>query len=1066
MTRSRTAVRLQNLREFAVQVRHGTTHQIAGTGIVVSERGLILTCAHVVLAAGVNPRSGGRIPSVWKLLLGSTLKTDASLGEVEVYFPQARKDDLKTRRAKVARSFRDSDDDLVLLELIGESPAPILPDHVARLGNADGSLDHEFISYGFRRLGDYSAGRASGKILGDVQTPEGLRVLADPIQLQSSQINRGMSGAPVLDVVRNLVVGIVSETWFPDETTKDRDTAWAINVSVASHPPLGLSLQDHPEPLKASFRPEFTDLRFETEKKREKSSARFFGVPDAVPHWVGREDLEHSLSSSWSGNRARVIALIGFGGQGKSALVRHWLDSLFRDSGGAKPDSVFWWNFGSVNSIEAFLAAALNFVAHGKIDVHKFSNARSQAEVLGAMLGSERFLFVLDGLEGAQYEEGDQSGLLRRDELRRLLQHFAHPSHNSVCVVTTRLSVLDLLDYATAVELEVGSLSISEGCALLQSSGIAIKDDILENIATHWGGYALALNLIAGAFADGQATPADLARLSEYPHFEWKHQQLDNLLDYYESVLQPQEASILDIASAFRRPISEATVLELAKDPTLLVGGRLSQLDDAALVKAIARLKHLRILVQDTAQMSFTLHPIIKLHRFGQLAQRGNLLSTQLHIKIADYYIRITNIRSSFPRIEELQPLIEAVHHGCQARQYGNAFKIYWELLSNKCHYLIAYLGAYDVVVDLLAGFFPDDSVFGPADIPDEQEQWALRTYERMHSAEEVYFQPDILSEPVKLNQVRTPALSGPAGRMILQLLGTCFARLGELGKAWPVLTMAYIYSSGSGQDQLALDSHLWISDIEMKRGLLSRAIKTSESCLAGAKHLRNPSSQMSALSLIAYGHFLKGDMKLAGDCFEEALETQRRMGRADAPSELWSTAGLRHARYLIRRGEYLRAGEIVKENLAANSRWSNTPEVSMDAREDICAWTCLLGDLAAAANNRKEANEKYAEAAREARALGNRALLIETLSQRGRWVARSGRTADAIEILTEALDLALSGGFFISQADIRLSFALAYRGDEKNHLCKQQLGYALKIARHCEYAWVELDMNSEQLQS
>jgi len=31
--------------------------------------------------------------------------------------------------------------------------------------------------------------------------------------------------------------------------------------------------------------------------------------------------------------------------------------------------------------------------------------------------------------------------------------------------------------------------------------------------------------------------------------------------------------------------------------------------------------------------------------------------------------------------------------------------------------------------------------------------------------------------------------------------------------------------------------------------------------------------------------------------------------------------------------------------------------------------------------------------------------------------------------------------------------------------LCKQQLVYALEIARHCEYAWVELDMNSEQLQ-
>ncbi|MDO9347891.1 MAG: hypothetical protein Q7T47_01285 [Anaerolineales bacterium] len=73
--------------------------------------------------------------------------------------------------------------------------------------------------------------------------------------MTSSQINCGMSGSAVLDAERNLVVGIVSETWFPDLSTKDRDTAWAVNARVLRLKPLGLPLQDASLPLRAAPAP-------------------------------------------------------------------------------------------------------------------------------------------------------------------------------------------------------------------------------------------------------------------------------------------------------------------------------------------------------------------------------------------------------------------------------------------------------------------------------------------------------------------------------------------------------------------------------------------------------------------------------------------------------------------------------------------------------------------------------------------------------------------------------------------------------------------------------------------
>ncbi len=111
-------VRTQKLRDFTVQIRDARMDQIVGTGIAVSMDGQIVTCAHVVEAAlGVHPRH-------------------ANGAEVGVYFPQTRGGEDKSRRATVATCFRQHDDDVVLLQLVG-SPVPLGPEQIAVLGTAE-----------------------------------------------------------------------------------------------------------------------------------------------------------------------------------------------------------------------------------------------------------------------------------------------------------------------------------------------------------------------------------------------------------------------------------------------------------------------------------------------------------------------------------------------------------------------------------------------------------------------------------------------------------------------------------------------------------------------------------------------------------------------------------------------------------------------------------------------------------------------------------------------------------------------------------------------------------------
>ena len=228
-------VRLQNLRDFTVQIRNADD-QIVGTGIAVSTDGKIVTCAHVVREAGIDPRNSNG-------------------GEVGIYFPQALKGQDKKYKGKVIAFFKEHDDDVVLLQLTNGA-SPLTSEKIAIIGTADESATHAFRSYGYRALGAYPAGWAEGTIMGNVDSPSKLALHVEPVQLDSKQIAPGMSGSGVLDVERNLLIGIISETYYPpSDDPKDRDTAWSVNMRVLSFKPLGLIVQDTSIALRAAPEP-------------------------------------------------------------------------------------------------------------------------------------------------------------------------------------------------------------------------------------------------------------------------------------------------------------------------------------------------------------------------------------------------------------------------------------------------------------------------------------------------------------------------------------------------------------------------------------------------------------------------------------------------------------------------------------------------------------------------------------------------------------------------------------------------------------------------------------------
>jgi hypothetical protein len=79
------------------------------------------------------------------------------------------------------------------------------------------------------------------------------------------------------------------------------------------------------------------------------------------PNFVGQEAKLETITDWYKNPEVRIGALIGWGGVGKSAIVRKWYDTL--ESNAIKPDGIFWWGFYRNAYLEQFLNALLRYVS-------------------------------------------------------------------------------------------------------------------------------------------------------------------------------------------------------------------------------------------------------------------------------------------------------------------------------------------------------------------------------------------------------------------------------------------------------------------------------------------------------------------------------------------------------------------------------------------------------------------------------------------------------------------------------------------------------------------------------
>jgi tetratricopeptide (TPR) repeat protein len=1004
-------IRLQNLRDFTVQICHVATDAIVGTGVVVSMDGKIVTCAHVIIAAGVNPRLGRRIPSAWGLVVESIFGrksgplAEGNGAEVGVYFPQVRGGE--ARRATVVGYFPQHEDDVVVLQLIG-GPAPLGQEQIAKLGRAEPSEGNAFRSYGYTPIGDHPATRAGGTIMGTLERARVSHLQADLVQLSSRQIDKGMSGAAVLDEERNLIVGLIAERHYPDNTSIKDDVGYAVDAYVLTFDPLNLPVRDAPLPKGAAPQPK-TDIAEARAAVAPNLEPSFNGASPPLDEWVGRAELLREIGADWADPAKRATGLIGFGGEGKSSLARRWLDDLLADTSLPRPDGVFWWGFYDKPGIDEFFEAALKYMGGGRIDPRALPSSNVRAQVIGAMLGAGRYLFVLDGLEVLQHQDGDQYGLLASADLREFLGYFAAPGGASFCLITSRIPLFDLQSYTTYTHRDVDRLSAADGRALLRRLGVKGGDAALDKVVSDWDGHALTLSLLAAYLTDRYG--GDITHIHDIPApttDEPRYERVQRVLRRYDEHLSAAERAFLTLFSAFRTPVREDAFEPVfrAKTSAKAINAPIAALDDAAFAALLKRLVDYRILRRDRRAGYYTTHPLIRAHYFARLTADDRAEAQAAHEHIKDYYLAIAGDTPYNATLDDLAQLIEAVYHACRAGAHDEAYHILRESIYQQSRFVIIYqLGAWETTLALLLEFFPAN---------------------------------DTSQEP----QVSAPINKS----LILNDVGLCLMSLGRLAEAAPFFERSNVIALSQGQN--ASPGYINLAGLHAYLGDLAASADAARQAVNLARHEHNKKSERQAMAHQAWVACLHGDLDIGSAIFEQAEALQRE----GDPNKyyLYSNRGIFHADHLRRLRAVAYARRVTEANLeiCERNRWGYF----------VSGCHRVLGDLDADTAQHERARQHYEEALKIARSISHRPSLIEALLARGRWAARRGDVAAARADLDEALAYAVAGGYRRYEADIRVGLAWAHHAAGDAALARAEAERARQMSVEMGYHWGPVD--------
>jgi tetratricopeptide (TPR) repeat protein len=726
-------------------------------------------------------------------------------------------------------------------------------------------------------------------------------------------------------------------------------------------------------------------------------------------NFVGREEELETITEWYKDPKVRIGALIGWGGVGKSALVRKWYDNLKAND--IKPDGIFWWGFYRNAYLEQFLDALLRYVSGGQIEPETIKSTWEKVDRIKEYISRGAYLIILDGLEQMQEgKSGDEFGKMVHRECTELLHYLADtPKANGLCFITTRYPLKDLDEWHKRgyENLPVVDLSDEDALSMLKKRGVEGDDDDIKDVINRYKGHALSLTSVAGYLnryygGDIKQAPKVEFVLGNKERFK----DVNKLLSRYAEKMSEEEKVFLNIFSLFRQEVTERDFTEVFRKRIEDAGFndvivKMSELDFKDLISGLV---DWRLISCDEEKRLYTTHPLIKSYFESDFDLNNKKLC---HKRIYQYIGEYAPERPE--TLEEMQPLFEQVYHGCAAGFYDEVFNnVYCEKIGGESsgYKITQKLGAEETDLSIVRNFFPEGDIS------------------------------------------QMPLISGKSGQSwLLNEAGLALLSTGRPKEAEePFLTAIGkdIKETGGkyasmGYQNLA-DLRFRIGELESGRGSAKKALDLAEE----TKSKRDMVFSKGYLSWLLY---LLGKTEEAEKNFKGADELE---GKIDG-HRLYSQRGVNYATFLIARERIDEAFELTRQNLEiCRNILKKTDDVSKCYR--------CLGTIERIKGNRKQAGEHLQNALEIARKVGMPFLEIEALLERSRLWLDMGKYEDAISDAEQVLKICERTGFRFYEPEAEIVLGRAYLALKDFEKAETNAKSAYEKARGMKYRWAEGD--------
>ncbi|HEX3531100.1 MAG TPA: TIR domain-containing protein, partial [Thermoanaerobaculia bacterium] len=526
-------------------------------------------------------------------------------------------------------------------------------------------------------------------------------------------------------------------------------------------------------------------------------------------------------------------------------------------------------------SSEVFFEQALEYFGHSGPPL---TDSYEKGRTLARLVGEQRGLLVLDGLEPLQHPPAFDQGRLKDPAVQSLLLALAagwvgEAPPRGLCLVTSRQPVAELANKTGRLVIQhpLEKLDPEAGAELLRQLEVAGPDKELRQASEELRGHAYTLMLLGTYLRD--ATPDhEIRRRKEIPLLEEDAEHGRHARHLFAAYVRhlgdsSPEVAVLRLLGFFDRPAEEKLLaaLRAADEPALApLTMPLRDLSETSQRRVLHRLRDLRLIdIPAGPSPPIDAHPLLRECFAEQMRTEFPAAWQAGHQRLFEFLCDTTEHRPD--TLPGLQPLYQAVAHGCLAGLYQQACdKVYIDRILRGMgldgFYSIYQLGAIGADLGAMACFFTVPwTTLAPSLTPDAQ-AWLLNE-----------------------------------AAFLLRALG----RLPEAVEPLRV-SMEMDIEREDWNNAAVVASHL--GELELTRGEVAAAVTAGEQAVTYADRSSEASQQMICRAVQANVLHQAGRRAEARDLFEDA-ETRQAARQPEYP-RLLAGAGFRYCELLLGEAE------------------------------------------------------------------------------------------------------------------------------------------------------------------